>query len=90
MIELGDQQFEQNKRVAVIAAGVIDLAIIVGTVNREALLAGLNDGGFTVDKIITVDTRDEAFRILASNQAGGDLVLIENDLGDIHEGVVRF
>ncbi len=90
MIELGEQQFAQNKRVASIAAGVIDLAIIVGTVNREALLAGLSDGGFAVDKIITVDTRDEAFRVLTDNQAGGDLVLIENDLGDIHEGVVRF
>jgi UDP-N-acetylmuramoyl-tripeptide--D-alanyl-D-alanine ligase len=90
MIELGDQQFDQNKRVAAVAAGVIDLAIIVGTVNKEALLAGLAEGGFAEEKIIAVDTRDEAFRILADNQAGGDLVLIENDLGDIHEGAVRF
>ncbi len=90
MIELGEQQFEQNKRVAMLAAGVIDLAIIVGTVNREALLAGLSEGGFAVEKIITVDTRDDAFRVLGDTQAGGDLVLIENDLGDIHEGIVRF
>jgi hypothetical protein len=73
-----------------LAAGVIDLAIIVGTVNREALLAGLSEGGFAVEKIITVDTRDDAFRVLGDTQAGGDLVLIENDLGDIHEGIVRF
>lgn len=90
MIELGEQQSEQNRRLARIAAGVIDLAIIVGTVNREALLAGLTDGGFPADKIIRVETRDDAFRILASQEHSGDLILIENDLGDIHEGVVRF
>jgi UDP-N-acetylmuramoyl-tripeptide--D-alanyl-D-alanine ligase len=90
MIELGEQQGEQNRRLARIAAGVVDLAIVVGSINREALLAGLADGGFPTDKIIRVETRDDAFRILASQERAGDLILIENDLGDIHEGVVRF
>jgi UDP-N-acetylmuramoyl-tripeptide--D-alanyl-D-alanine ligase len=90
MIELGDQQYEQNKRLAKIASGVVDLAIVVGTVNREALLAGLHEGGFAADSIVTAESRDEAFGFLASIQSGGDLVLIENDLGDIHEGAVRF
>jgi UDP-N-acetylmuramoyl-tripeptide--D-alanyl-D-alanine ligase len=90
MIELGDQQYDQNRKIARSAAGIVDLAIIVGSINREALLAGFQDQSFPSDQIVTVDTRDEAFLYLSEMQRQGDLVLIENDLGDIHEGVVRF
>jgi UDP-N-acetylmuramoyl-tripeptide--D-alanyl-D-alanine ligase len=90
MIELGDQQFEQNKRLAGIAAGVADLFILVGKVNREALLAGLNTANYQAEKLVVVDTRDEAFAVVKSRCSKGDLVLIENDLGDLHEGKVRF
>jgi UDP-N-acetylmuramoyl-tripeptide--D-alanyl-D-alanine ligase len=90
MIELGDQQFEENRKVARTAAGIVDLVIIVGSVNREALMAGFSDAGFPSEKLITVDSRDEGFAILAERQQTGDLILIENDLGDLHEGVVRF
>jgi UDP-N-acetylmuramoyl-tripeptide--D-alanyl-D-alanine ligase len=90
MIELGDRQYEENRRLARIAAGIVDLVIIVGTVNRDALVAGLHDAAYSVEKTITTHTRDEAFTILSERQRGGDLILIENDLGDLHEGVVRF
>lgn len=90
MIELGDRQYEENRRLARIAAGIVDLVIIVGTVNRDALVAGLHDAAYSVEKTITTHTRDEAFALLSERQRGGDLILIENDLGDLHEGVVRF
>jgi UDP-N-acetylmuramoyl-tripeptide--D-alanyl-D-alanine ligase len=90
MIELGDQQFEHNKRMAKLAAGICDLIIIVGPINREALLAGLREANCPEDKLVVVDTRDEAFSVVQSRGAAGDLVLIENDLGDLHEGRVRF
>jgi UDP-N-acetylmuramoyl-tripeptide--D-alanyl-D-alanine ligase len=90
MIELGDQQFEHNKQVASMAAKLCDLIIVVGKVNREALLAGLTAAQFPSDKLIVVDTRDEAFKVIKSRGVSGDLVLIENDLGDLHEGRIRF
>lgn len=90
MIELGDMQFEENKRLARIAGTVCDLVYVVGDTNREALLAGLTEAEFPRAKIIIADTRDEAFKILAEQSAQGDLVLIENDLGDLLEGKVRF
>lgn len=90
MIELGDQQFDQNRRLASIAAGVADLIIVVGTTNREAIMAGLSDAQFSSDKYIIVDTRDEAFSVVQSRCGKEDLVLIENDLGDLHEGSVKF
>lgn len=90
MIELGDQQFERNKELAIIAADVADLFILVGKVNREAILAGLNTAKYPAEKLLVVDTRDDAFKIVKSRCTKGDLVLIENDLGDLYEGKVRF
>ena len=90
MIELGDMQYEENKRLAKVAGGVCDLVYVVGTINREALVAGLTEAHFPRTKTIITDTRDEAFQLLGEQGAAGDLVLIENDLGDLHEGKVRF
>lgn len=90
MIELGDMQFDENKRLAMMAAGVCDIVFIVGHTNRDALLSGLTEGGLPRTKILLFDTRDEAFKVLGEQSAQGDLVLIENDLGDLHEGRVRF
>lgn len=90
MIELGDQQFEHNKAIAKLAANVCDLVILVGPVNRDALLAGLAEASYPTDKIIVVDSREQAFSVVQSRGTQGDLVLIENDLGDLLEGRVRF
>ncbi len=89
MIELGDMQYEENKRLARMAGSVCDLIFVVGTTNREAILAGLAEANFPRTKTIIADTRDEAFQLLTEQSASGDLVLIENDLGDLHEGKVR-
>jgi UDP-N-acetylmuramoyl-tripeptide--D-alanyl-D-alanine ligase len=90
MIELGDQQFDHNKAAAQMAAGICDLVIIVGVINREALLAGLREANYPEEKTLVVDNRDQAFSAVSSRCSKGDLVLIENDLGDLHEGKVRF
>ena len=62
----------------------------MGKINREALTAGLNSANFAKEKLVVVDTRDEAFSVISSRGAKGDLVLIENDLGDLLEGRVKF
>jgi UDP-N-acetylmuramoyl-tripeptide--D-alanyl-D-alanine ligase len=90
MIELGDQQYDENKRLARLAASICDLVYVVGTTNREAIVAGLSEADFPRSKTIIADSRDEAFQLLGEQSAAGDLVLIENDLGDLHEGKVRF
>jgi len=89
MIELGEKQFEENKDCAKVAAAFCDLVIVVSTPNREALVAGLKEGGLVEDSIKVVDTREEAFAILASEQMPGDVILIENDLPDLYESEVR-
>ena len=90
MIELGDQQAAENRRLATLAAGAADIVIVVGHVNRDAILGGLSDAKFPPEKIVTVNSREDAFNWLKAQGCAGDLVLIENDLGDLHEGDVRF
>jgi len=90
MIELGDQQFDENKRVAAMAATIADLIIIVGHTNQEALLQGLRDANYPSDRYVLAETREEAFAAVQARCEAGDIVLIENDLGDLHEGAVRF
>jgi UDP-N-acetylmuramoyl-tripeptide--D-alanyl-D-alanine ligase len=90
MIELGDLQYQENRAAATAAASVADLCVIVGPTNREALLTGLKDANYPAEKTIVVDTREEAFRVIQARCLKGALVLIENDLSDLHEGKIRF
>lgn len=90
MIELGDRQYKENEEIAEKAAHICDLIVVISEVNREAILSGLSKAGYPKEKTVVVDTRAEAFSYLAKNQSPGDLVLIENDLGDLLEGEVKF
>jgi UDP-N-acetylmuramoyl-tripeptide--D-alanyl-D-alanine ligase len=90
MIELGDQQVEENRRLAAIAATIADLIVVIGNTNREALLQGLRDANCPSERFVLAETREEAFAIVQARCGAGDIVLIENDLGDLHEGAVRF
>jgi UDP-N-acetylmuramoyl-tripeptide--D-alanyl-D-alanine ligase len=90
MIELGDLQYEENRRLAALAAEVCDIVIVVGKINRDALIAGLDDAQFELAKRRIVSSRDDAFELLRKEQCAGDLILIENDLPDLHENSVRF
>jgi UDP-N-acetylmuramoyl-tripeptide--D-alanyl-D-alanine ligase len=85
MIELGESQHEENVKVAQNAGRFCDIAIVVGDLNRKALVEGLKEGGMSSDNIIEVPLRDKALEILASKVQSGDLVLIENDLPDLYE-----
>jgi hypothetical protein len=53
-------------------------------------VTGLKDAHYPDEKLIVVDTRDDAFSLINSRCSKGDLVLIENDLGDLLEGKVHF
>jgi UDP-N-acetylmuramoyl-tripeptide--D-alanyl-D-alanine ligase len=90
MIELGTAQYEENKQAGALAAQIADLVFIVGNTNRSALTEGLRSKGYAEENIYLFDTRDEAFAYIARHGMEGDLVLLENDLGDLHEGKVRF
>jgi UDP-N-acetylmuramoyl-tripeptide--D-alanyl-D-alanine ligase len=92
MIELGDVQTEENRQVALKAAGICDLVLVIGDTNKEALKAGLKEGGLTDDRLMEFPNRDAALAYLTSpeHRKPQDTILIENDLPDLYEAISRF
>ena len=92
MVELGEIQAAENRQVALKAASICDLAIVVGDTNKEALKAGLLEGGLSADKLMEFPNRDLALAYLTSKEhrQAKDLILIENDLPDLYEAISRF
>lgn len=82
MIELGDRQFELNKELGRRIGENLDVAIIVGEYNREALTEGIKSTDFPADSLHIASDFNEAQRLLSTMLAKGDTVLYENDLPD--------
>lgn len=82
MVELGDIEREENKRLGQAIARCCDYAIIVGKRRAQPLLEGLREENFPEDGIKVVASLDEATKILAEIVRAGDVVLFENDLPD--------
>ncbi|MDE7403427.1 MAG: UDP-N-acetylmuramoyl-tripeptide--D-alanyl-D-alanine ligase [Muribaculaceae bacterium] len=82
MIELGDRQMELNRGLGIQIGEKLDVAIIVGKYNREALVSGIEKTGFNKENLIIVDSFNEAQQRLAMILKPGDTVLYENDLPD--------
>ncbi len=90
MIELGEEQFSLNKNLAKHSSKVCDLVIVVGETNRDSLVSGLKEGGLEESKIVVVKNREDGFLELQKVVKAGDVILIENDLTDLHETEVLF
>ena len=85
MIELGDRRFDENKKIAMQAAKICDEVIVVNETNKESLLSGLAEGGLAKDKTHYFATRNEALAYYQSSRQDEDILLLENDLPDLHE-----
>lgn len=82
MIELGDKQYELNRALGKHIGESVDVAVIVGEYNRQALLDGLKESDFLSEQLHVVATFSESQRLLAKMLRRGDIVLYENDLPD--------
>lgn len=90
MIELGERQELENKTAATKAASVCDLVLVVGDTNKKALTDGLKEGGLEMQNCQEFADMHTALTYLSEYCQDGDVVLIENDLGDLYEGPVSF
>ncbi|MBU1615018.1 UDP-N-acetylmuramoyl-tripeptide--D-alanyl-D-alanine ligase [bacterium] len=82
LIELGDQEFEQNKRFGVKAAQVCDFIFLVGPKRTIPIMEGLKEAGFPGEQVVAVKSLEEATARLKQILKSGDVVLFENDLPD--------
>lgn len=82
MIELGEKQHEYNARLGEHISNNVDIAIVVGEYNRDALLEGIARGPIDRTQVHAVDTFADSQRLLAGIARSGDTILYENDLPD--------
>lgn len=82
MIELGERQFDLNRELGEHIGGNVDVAVVVGNYNREALSKGIEKTAGEVTALHIVDSFNDAQKLLSGMLAPGDTVLYENDLPD--------
>lgn len=83
MVELGEKQYGENKEVGIYAADKCDYAVLVGKEQTKPIQDGLLESGFAPNRMIVVDTLQEAFQMVnAIPDEKQKVVLIENDLPD--------
>lgn len=89
LVELGELEIIENRRMGNFAASACDLAILVGYQRTNAIRQGLKEAGFSLDKIVQVPTLQEAIAKLPAMAQPGDTVLLLNDLPDTYEFAVN-
>lgn len=82
MIELGSEQYNLNKAFGKYAGENLDVIIVVGEYNRDAIVSGVKESDFDQKNLHVVGSFNEAQQVLGKLLAKGDTVLYENDLPD--------
>ena len=88
MVELGELEYEENKRFGLEASKVCDLVILVGPTRTTPILDGLKNANYPEQHIYVVNNLDEAQQHLTKLVGPGDVVLFENDLPDNYNEAV--
>lgn len=87
MVELGEREYEDNKRFGLQAAEVCDLVILVGPSRTTPILDGLKAANYPSQHVIIAMNLVEVRQHLAKLLKPGDVVLFENDLPDNYNEV---
>ncbi len=82
MIELGGEQQRLNRELGRHIGENVNVAVIVGTYNRDALVAGIQSTDFKKENLHIVDSFADSQVLLGKILKPGDVVLYENDLPD--------
>ena len=83
MIELGDLQDEKNRKFGQqIGEADLDLVILVGKNQTNAIKEGIASTGFDMDKVTVAQNLYDANSTMQDFTRAGDVVLYENDLPD--------
>ena len=82
MVELGSREEEMNTQFGRLMAGNCDLVILIGKKRSEAIRKGLTEEGFDPDRILVLNSLEEAEQWIAGNASSNDVILFENDLPD--------
>ena len=84
IVELGAEEYEENRRYGEHAAKVCDDVIVVEARTSAALIAGAKQAGIADSHLHVVRTLDEATATIGRIASAGDVVLFANDLPDTY------
>ncbi|MGQ4807920.1 UDP-N-acetylmuramoyl-tripeptide--D-alanyl-D-alanine ligase [Candidatus Entotheonellaceae bacterium PAL068K] len=84
MVELGEIEAEENEKFGARAASVCDYVLLVGPMQTQAILRGLERQCFPPERIRIVQDLAAATAELHHIVQAGDVVLFENDLPDLY------
>ncbi len=84
MVELGPLEAQLNQQLGARAADVCDYVILVGIDRTKPLLTGLQQKGFSPEKLRVAVDLAAATEALKGIVRAGDAVLFENDLPDLY------
>ena len=84
MLELGEKEYELNKRFGEQAAEICDFVIAVGERQAVPIVDGLKAKGYPEEKTYVAKNLNEALAKVENIKTGGEkkIVLLENDLPD--------
>ena len=82
LVELGEIEYEENKKLGERAAAICDYVIVVGKTQAEPIITGLEEKKFPSKKIKNVQSLSTASQHLQTILKAGDIILFENDLPD--------
>jgi UDP-N-acetylmuramoyl-tripeptide--D-alanyl-D-alanine ligase len=82
IVELGFAEAEKNFELGVLASKVCDGVILIGRARALKIREGLLSEGYPTDKIIMVNSLEDAKQEISSRLQPNDVVLFENDLPD--------
>jgi UDP-N-acetylmuramyl pentapeptide synthase len=83
MIELGEEQYELNKKFGTYIAKEVDYAILIGKDQTKPIYEGLIESSFPKEKIFILNDVKEAFPLMRRLEEGETYALLENDLPDL-------
>ena len=84
MIELGEEQYNLNKKFGEYISEVADYVILVGKNQTKPILDGLEEKKYKKENIYVINDVREAFKIIEEiNSKNKKYILLENDLPDI-------
>ena len=85
MVELGEQEYEENRRFGERAAQVCDRVILVGPNRTAPILDGLKTANYPKEQVRIAANLAEVKDYLGKLLKPGDVVLFENDLPDNYD-----
>lgn len=90
MVELGSEHNHQHQKMGKKAAGIVDLALVVGPRRMASFIDAFHEVQGKKGILHTFKTQNDAEKWLFANGGAEDVVLIENNLPDIYEAEVGF